>query len=97
MRRRKGLFERCLWSRGSEGVFCLQSIPVGGRSRGLGDGGWLGVRHPFSVFLAGSLLSVNEAELKESFTERGSAEGMRRMCLGSSNARDCGARWHSNG
>lgn len=49
---------------------------------------------PFSVLLAGSPLCVNEAELKESFTERGSAEGMRRMCLGSSHAQDCGARRH---
>lgn len=52
------------------------------------------MRHPFSVFLAGLLLCVNEAELKESFTERGSAEGMCRMCPGSSNVEDCGAGLH---
>lgn len=38
--------------------------------------------------LAGSLLCVNEAELKESFTERGSVKGMCRMRLGSSNGKD---------
>lgn len=63
-------------------------------SRGLGDGGWLGVRLLFSVFLAGSLLCVNEAELKESFTEGGSAEGMCRMCLGLSSGQDGGAVLH---
>lgn len=35
--------------------------------------------------LAGSLLCVNGAELKASFTERGSVKGMCRMLLGSSN------------
>lgn len=52
------------------------------------------MRLPFPVFLAGSPLCVNEAELKESFTERGSAEGMCRMCLGLSSVLDCGAGRH---
>lgn len=38
--------------------------------------------------LAGSLLCVNVAELKESFTERGSVKGMCRMWLGSCNRKD---------
>lgn len=38
--------------------------------------------------LAGSLLCVNAAELKETFTERGSVKGMCRMWLGSGNGKD---------
>lgn len=37
---------------------------------------------------------MNEAELKESFTERGSAEGMCRMCLGFSSVQERGAGLH---
>lgn len=74
------VFESCLvgacavWT-----VWAGCSSAVSGGSRNLGAGGWLAV-----CVLAGSLLCVNRAELKESFTERGSVKGMCRMWLGSS-------------
>lgn len=43
---------------------------------------------PLSVFWQGHPLCVNEAELKESFTERGSGKGMCRMRLAHSNRKE---------
>lgn len=48
-------------------------------NRGLGARGLVWGEAPLCVFWQGHLLCVNEAELKESFTERGSAKGMCRM------------------